>query len=87
MLPKGPKWMCKPLATVHPTKKPVNLFYRDGIECVESLLNNPLLADHISFTPLQVFKNAEKLVRIYSEWRTGLAAWEMQVSSKVLVIM
>jgi hypothetical protein len=42
-------------------------------------MHHPLIKDSISFAPLKVFKTAEKIVRVYSEWRTGNAAWEMQV--------
>jgi hypothetical protein len=79
MLPKGPAWGCKPLKTTIPTKLPVNLFYRDPIDCLQSLLHNPLVKDHIHFTPLRVFELSKKLMRKYSEWRTANVAWEMQV--------
>jgi len=42
-------------------------------------MNSPLSADDIEFTPYQLYKTAEKSVRVYSEWLTGNAAWEMQV--------
>ena len=35
--------------------------------------------------PLRVFKTAEKLMRIYSEWRTGDVAWKMQVSGHLSI--
>jgi hypothetical protein len=37
------------------------------------------MKDYLHFTPLRVFKTAERLMRIYSEWRTGDIAWKMQV--------
>lgn len=79
MLPKGPKWKCKPWKTVYPTKNPVKLFYRDSVECVKSLLQSPLMKDYLQFSPLRVFETAEKLVRIYGDWLTGDVAWNMQV--------
>ena len=79
MLPPGPSWKCKSWPTTHPTKSPVQLFYRDPIECIESLFKSPLAADNIEFTPYQVFKTAEKEVQIYSEWLSGKVAWTMQV--------
>ena len=42
-------------------------------------MNNPLLKDALHFEPLRVFKTAERLTRIYNEWRTGDVAWKMQV--------
>jgi len=79
MLPAGPLWKCKPWAANHPTKSPLQLFYRDPIECIESLLNSPLSADDIEFTPYKLYKTAEKSIRVYSEWLSGDVAWTMQV--------
>ena len=79
MLPAGPAWRCKPWETTHPTNSAVKLFYRDPLECIESLLNSPLVADNIEFTPYRIFKTAEKSIREYSEWMSGNVAWEMQV--------
>ena len=44
-------------------------------------MNNPLLRNALQFEPLSVFKTAEKLMSVYSEWRTGDVAWNMQVGS------
>ena len=83
MLPAGPLWKCTPRKTVYPTKYPINLFYRDAIECLQLLMDNPLMKDALQFEPLCVFKTAEKLMHVYSEWRTGDVAWKMQVSATV----
>jgi hypothetical protein len=90
MLPAGPLWKCKPWTTSHPTKSPVQLFYRDPLECIESLLNSPLSADDIEFTPYQLYRTAEKSIRVYSEWLSGDVAWSMQVcgfSTKFLYVL
>ena len=58
---------------------PVVLYYRDPIECLQSLFSNPLLQDHIEFTPYCLYKTAEKLIRIYTEWMSGQAAENLQV--------
>lgn len=47
-------------------------------------MRNPLLADHLEFTPFHEFKTAEKTMRIYTEWLSGDAAWSMQVRSVLL---
>ena len=44
-------------------------------------MSNPLLMNTLQFEPLHVFKTAEKLMRVYSEWKTGDVAWDMQVNS------
>ncbi|KAH9165648.1 hypothetical protein EDB89DRAFT_2116030 [Lactarius sanguifluus] len=66
MLPQGPEWRCKPCDSPFPMKKNVHLFYRDPLECIQCILSNPLMNDHIS------------AMRIYTEWLTGDVAWSMQ---------
>lgn len=80
MLPKGPEWRCKPWATACPTKRPLYLFYRDPLECIQSILFNPLVKDFIEFTPFRLFKSARKAMRLYTEWLSGDVAWSMQVA-------
>src|SRR5260221_1551503 len=79
MLQKGPGWKCLPITTVYPTKNKINLYYRDPIECLQLIMRNPLLKDQLEFEPYHIFKTAEKTMRIYTEWLSGNAAWEMQV--------
>lgn len=64
---------------MHPTKTPTNLYYRNPLECIESLFRSPLLKDHIKLSPFRLFETSEKLVRVYTEWLSGDAAWFMQV--------
>ncbi|KAF8880392.1 hypothetical protein BD779DRAFT_1675909 [Infundibulicybe gibba] len=78
ILPGCPQWKCKAMRTVHPTKYPIHLFYRNPIECLQVLLENPKLKSHIQFTPLRIFQLAQERMRVYSEWWTGDAAWSMQ---------
>jgi hypothetical protein len=80
LLPKGPVWQCKVWKTVYPTKKKLTLFYRDPLECIQSILHNPLMKDHIKFKPLRIFESASRAMRIYTEWLSGNAAWSIQVS-------
>ena len=80
LLPKGPVWQCKVWKTLYPTKNKLNLFYRDPLECIQSILHNPLMKDYIKFKPLRIFESASRAMRIYTEWLTGNAAWSMQVS-------
>ena len=56
------------------------LFYRDALDCVEYLFGNPLFANRMDFSPTRLYHNVEQTIRIYTEWMTGNAAWEMQVS-------
>ncbi|KAG2122771.1 hypothetical protein DEU56DRAFT_873558 [Suillus clintonianus] len=77
-LPSGPRWMSKVIETSHPTKSPVILYWRDPVECIASILNDPSFRDHFNFTPQKIYSTAERTCRIYSEWTTGDDAWNMQ---------
>ncbi|KAG1847301.1 hypothetical protein DFJ58DRAFT_663368, partial [Suillus subalutaceus] len=79
MLPSGPSWKCQTIPSLHPTKLPIRLFWRDPIECLESLFSNPLFHDKLNFIPRHVYKTAARLLRVYSEWLTGNSAWDVQV--------
>jgi hypothetical protein len=74
--PPGTYMERKPL---YPTKASVTLFYRNPVNCLQSLIYSPLIKDHVEFSPLRVFKTAKKLMCLYGEWRTGDVAWEMQL--------
>ncbi|KAH9164866.1 hypothetical protein EDB89DRAFT_2116190 [Lactarius sanguifluus] len=78
MLPQGPEWRCKPCDSPFPMKKNVHLFYRDPLECIQCILSNPLMNDHIRFTPFRVYESAVSAMRIYTKWLTGDVAWSMQ---------
>ncbi|KAJ7913327.1 hypothetical protein B0H13DRAFT_2232352 [Mycena leptocephala] len=62
-LPSGLAWMSVPWKTTYPTKKPLTLYYRDPLECIQNLLANPLVQDFIQFTPFRLWKTAERLMR------------------------
>ncbi|KAG1820112.1 hypothetical protein EV424DRAFT_1347202 [Suillus variegatus] len=78
LLPSGPKWQCRVISTEHPTKLPVHLYWRNPLDCIESLFNNPRFAKDIDLVPECIYTTAERTVRIYGEWMTGEAAWMMQ---------
>ena len=79
ILPLGPSWKSKLWPTFIPTKQKLFLYYRDPIDCLQSILHNPLVQDYIEFDPFQLFWSAEGAMRVYTEWLSGNAAWEMQV--------
>lgn len=80
ILPKGPAWKSKIWKTIAPTKqKTVTLFYRDPLECLQSLMHHPLMKDHIHYTPFKLFNQAKGMMRVYTEWLSGDRAWEIQV--------
>jgi Plavaka transposase len=59
------------------TEEPIILYYRDALECVKTLISNPLLTGHIDFTPKRVFDSCSR--RQFGEWMTSDGAWFMQV--------
>ena len=79
MLPRGPEWRCKPWETAYPTKKPLHLYYRDPLECIQSILYHPLVKDFIKLSPFRLYESAAKTMRFYTEWLSGDVAWSMQV--------
>ncbi|KAJ7772185.1 hypothetical protein B0H16DRAFT_1305261 [Mycena metata] len=78
ILPRGPQWKSVPWQPEYPTKSPLTVYYRDPLECIQHLLSNPLLKDHIHFTPFRLWASADKLMRRYTEWLSGDVAWQMQ---------
>jgi len=80
VLPAGPRWMSKRVKTLISTKKPIELFYRNPVDCLQALLRSPLLKDHISFSPFHLYESAAKVIRMYTEWLSGDAVWYMQVN-------
>ncbi|KAF8213514.1 hypothetical protein K438DRAFT_1902566 [Mycena galopus ATCC 62051] len=76
MLPPGPKWKSQEIKyQLYPTQSPIVLYYRDPLECIEFLLQNPLIHEHLELVPTQKFRDSR---HVYNEWITGKGAWEMQ---------
>ncbi|KAG1816960.1 hypothetical protein EV424DRAFT_1540661 [Suillus variegatus] len=78
LLPPVPKWQYRIVSTTHPTKQPLYFYWRDPLDCIESLFSHPLFAKEIDVTPQRVYHTVERTSRIYNEWLTGDAAWSMQ---------
>ncbi|KAG1884410.1 hypothetical protein F4604DRAFT_1919614 [Suillus subluteus] len=78
MLPSPPRWKYQVVLTEFPTTKTLCIFYRDAIECLQSLLSHPLLADSFDFIPRKFYESAEHAVCIYYGFMTGNRAWELQ---------
>ncbi|KAJ7203716.1 hypothetical protein C8J57DRAFT_1259579 [Mycena rebaudengoi] len=78
LLPSGPPWKSTIITyDGFPTKSPLVLYYRDSLQCVEFLLKNPLMKDHVDLIPKLNFRNGQ---RLHSEWINSDGAWEMQTS-------
>jgi len=78
LLPSGPKWLSRDVSIPgFATKDPVTLYYRDSVECMRFLLQNPIFAGRIHFSPERHYDILGK--RTYGDWITSDGAWEMQV--------
>lgn len=65
----------------YPTAKPVTIFYRDPLECIRALLQNPIFEGKWDFTPRRVYDGPNQQNRIYHEWMTSDGAWAAQVGT------
>ncbi|KDQ57872.1 hypothetical protein JAAARDRAFT_57695 [Jaapia argillacea MUCL 33604] len=79
LLPPGPQWRYQEISIDgFPTKDRMVLYYRDGLECIESLFSYPMFAGRMEFCPRKVFTSFNRQTRVYSEWMTSDGAWETQ---------
>lgn len=79
-LPGGPQWKCHIISEFHVAgNKPIQLFYRDALECFEFLFSNPLYESHMDFVPRKVWEDNKKKKRIYTEILTGDLVHKIQV--------
>ena len=87
-LPRGPEWKCEEIETQYEVDHPMKLYYRNPLECMEAFIQDPLLYDHISWSPYRLYyanddtsEDPDEIkTRIYTEWLSGDHAWQMQVS-------
>lgn len=87
-LPSPPRWKEAEVEVQGgSTKKPLTLFYRDGLECFKFLFGNPLFRDHMDYAPRREYSTNDGRERLYNEIMTGDLAWSLQVrnlSTKLL---
>jgi hypothetical protein len=57
--------------------EPIILYYRDSVECVRYLLNNPLFANCMNFVPVKHYTSNGK--RVVKEAVSAQQAWQTQV--------
>ncbi|KIO19238.1 hypothetical protein M407DRAFT_51818, partial [Tulasnella calospora MUT 4182] len=65
---------------VEGTDRPIECFYRDPMECIESLYANPTWAEVLHVAPERQYTDAAKSTRVYNEMNTGNWWWRQQVS-------
>ncbi|KAI5984466.1 hypothetical protein EDD15DRAFT_2177258, partial [Pisolithus albus] len=78
MLPSGPRWKFRSVETESPTKRGLQVFYRDAIKCLQHLVHSPSNNGQIEFVPKKIYSAADRMQRVYTEWLTGDRAWELQ---------
>ncbi|KAI6025376.1 hypothetical protein PISMIDRAFT_16871 [Pisolithus microcarpus 441] len=86
MLPSGPCWKSHTLLPQVLTKRKPIIYYRDLLECLQSLLSHPLFTSHISFIPRRVWSLSVRIVRIYEEWMSGNHAWSLQIPNGAMLL-
>ena len=64
--------------TTHPMKAPMYLYWCDPLDCLASILNHPLFANHLKFIPHHIYTTETREHCVYTEWMTGDDAWKMQ---------
>ena len=80
-LPKAPAWKMQEISlNGYETAKPITLFYRNPLECVQVLLRNPTFEGKWTFSAQRIYRDPSCENRVYSEWMTGDGAWSAQVS-------
>ncbi|KIM55110.1 hypothetical protein SCLCIDRAFT_30621 [Scleroderma citrinum Foug A] len=77
LLPSGPHWQSMVIPTSFPTKSLVVLYWHDPLECIATILNNPLLHGLVDFVPYKEY-SLPTMCQRYSEWITGDDAWNIQ---------
>ncbi|KAF8054072.1 hypothetical protein FPV67DRAFT_1442201, partial [Lyophyllum atratum] len=78
-LPRSPEWMCTALQITGDEKdvggnlrtEEVELWHRNPVECIQELLENPLIGARNAYTSQRVFRNQDCTNREYGEMNTG----------------
>lgn len=55
------------------------MFYRDVIQCIESLFGDPEFAPYLVFAPERHYADKDRTIRLYHDMHTGKWWWETQV--------
>jgi hypothetical protein len=63
----------------------LEFFYRDVLECIQSLYGNPEFLQDLVFAPERHYSNDERSVRIINEMHTGDWWWALQVCNVIYI--
>lgn len=79
-LPSTPPWQVTDVEIKgYPTNTPMQLFYRDPLECAKFLYANPAYARYMDAIPCELYLDAEGKQRYYTEPGSGKRIWHIQV--------
>ncbi|KIK15671.1 hypothetical protein PISMIDRAFT_114751, partial [Pisolithus microcarpus 441] len=78
LLPSGPQWKYQSVKTKSPTRRALQVFYRDAIKCLQHLIHSPSNSGQVHFVPKKIYSAADRTQCIYTDWLTGDQAWELQ---------
>ncbi|KIK15956.1 hypothetical protein PISMIDRAFT_114217 [Pisolithus microcarpus 441] len=78
LLPSGPQWKYRSVKTKLPTRRALQVFYRDTIECLQHLIHSPSNSGQVHFVPKKIYSTVDRMQHIYTDWLTGDWAWELQ---------
>ena len=59
----------------------LELWRRDPIDCIQELIGNPAFKNLLSYTPEQVFRDADGKIRVFDETWTANWWWDLQVGN------
>lgn len=83
LLPKTPSWKYRTVTVEGgTTKKPITLYYRNGLECFRFLFGNPLFQDQMDFKPYTQFEGGDDGQEgsiLYGEIASGKYMMRVQV--------
>lgn len=91
-LPSGVDWQCE-LVTIegdikdvdgNVMKEVVELWFRNPLECIQELINNPQFRDVMQYAPLRHFVDQLGQTRVVDEMWTADWWWDMQVSTRCI---
>ena len=84
LLPAGPKWVSQEIDVPgYSTKDLIVVYYRDPVECVQWILQNPVYSNRLQYSP--EYRTTPDGNREYRDWIMSDSAWLMQVRSWCLL--
>jgi hypothetical protein len=79
-LPSTPQWQSVTLNLGGvKTKAPIELLWRDSLECVKYMYSNPMYKGYMQEKPCRLYLDCNKKWRYYNEGNSGEQLWHIQV--------